>query len=51
VVVDSAGRVQFAVLSFGGFLGLGEKWYAIPWNALHVERASDGTDVKRVVLV
>src|SRR4029453_1729042 len=27
VMVDSSGRVQFGVLSFGGFLGLGEKWY------------------------
>ena len=43
VMVDSSGRVQFAVLSFGGFLGVGEKWYAVPWNALHVERNGEGT--------
>jgi hypothetical protein len=50
VMVDSSGRVQFGVLSFGGFLGVGEKWYAVPWNALHVERDSEGMNVKRIVL-
>jgi hypothetical protein len=28
------GRVAYAVLSFGGFLGLGDKLFAIPWQAL-----------------
>lgn len=28
------GRIAYAVLTFGGFLGLGEKYFAIPWNAL-----------------
>ncbi len=28
------GRLAFAVLSFGGFLGLGDKLFAIPWQAL-----------------
>jgi hypothetical protein len=50
VMVDSSGRVQFGVLSFGGFLGVGEKWYAVPWNALHVERDGEGMNVKRIVL-
>jgi sporulation protein YlmC with PRC-barrel domain len=29
-----AGRVNYAVLSFGGFMGLGDKLFAIPWEAL-----------------
>ena len=29
-----SGRVAYAVLSFGGFLGLGEKLFAVPWSAL-----------------
>lgn len=34
VVLDaSAGRLAYAVLSFGGFLGMGDKYFAIPWNA------------------
>lgn len=31
------GRVAYAVLSFGGFLGMGDKLFAIPWNALKVD--------------
>jgi hypothetical protein len=50
VMVDSLGRIQFAVLSFGGFLGVGEKWYAIPWKTLHIERDADSMNVKQVVL-
>lgn len=35
VVVDGrSGRVAYAVLSFGGFLGMGGKHFAIPWQAL-----------------
>ncbi len=30
------GRVAYAVLSFGGFLGLGNKLFAVPWEALSV---------------
>jgi sporulation protein YlmC with PRC-barrel domain len=28
------GRVAYAVLSYGGFLGLGNKLFAVPWQAL-----------------
>jgi hypothetical protein len=31
------GRVAYAVLSFGGFLGLGNKLFAIPWQALRYD--------------
>jgi sporulation protein YlmC with PRC-barrel domain len=31
------GRVAYAALSFGGFLGLGEKLFAIPWDALQLK--------------
>jgi len=35
IVLDvQRGRIAYAVLTFGGFLGLGEKYFAIPWNAL-----------------
>ena len=29
-----SGRVAYAVLSFGGLLGVGDKLFAIPWSAL-----------------
>lgn len=40
-----SGRIGYAVLSFGGFLGLGEKLFAVPWNALKLD-----TENKRFVL-
>jgi sporulation protein YlmC with PRC-barrel domain len=30
----TSGRIAYAVLSFGGFLGMGSKLFAIPWSAL-----------------
>jgi sporulation protein YlmC with PRC-barrel domain len=32
-----SGRVAYAVLSFGGFLGMGNKLFAVPWHALSVD--------------
>jgi len=32
-----SGRIAYAVLSFGGFLGVGDKLFAIPWNALKLD--------------
>ncbi len=29
----SSGRIAYAVLSFGEFLGMGGKFFAVPWNA------------------
>lgn len=40
-----SGQVAYAVLAFGGFLGLGEKLFAVPWNALHLDTVN-----KRFVL-
>lgn len=39
------GEVAYAVLSFGGFLGMGEKLFAVPWRALKLD-----TENKRFVL-
>ena len=32
-----SGRVAYAVLSFGGILGMGEKLFAVPWAALTLD--------------
>ena len=32
-----SGRVCYVVLSFGGFLSMGEKLFAVPWSALTVD--------------
>jgi sporulation protein YlmC with PRC-barrel domain len=38
IMIDmSKGRIAYAVLSFGGVLGMGDKLFAIPWNALSVD--------------
>ena len=38
IMLDLAsGRVAYAVLSFGGFLGVGNKLFAIPWSSLSVD--------------
>ena len=38
IMIDlDRGRVAYAVLSFGGFLGLGDKLFAIPWQAITVD--------------
>lgn len=33
-----SGKVAYAVLSFDGFLGIGEKLFAVPWHALTFDR-------------
>jgi PRC-barrel domain len=30
-----SGRVAYAVMSFGGFLGIGEKYHPVPWEVLN----------------
>ena len=34
-----SGRVAYAVLSFGGILGIGGKLFAMPWSAITVDEA------------
>ena len=35
VILDKqTNSILFAVISFGGFLGMGEKYHPIPWSAL-----------------
>lgn len=39
------GQIAYAVLSFGGILGMGNKLFAVPWQALQLD-----TDNKRFIL-
>lgn len=34
MVEKRSGRVEYAVLSFGGLFGMGESYYPLPWNQL-----------------
>jgi sporulation protein YlmC with PRC-barrel domain len=33
----NTGQVAYAVLAFHGFMGIGEKLFAVPWQALHLD--------------
>jgi len=37
-----SGRVRYAVLEFGGFLGIGTDRYPLPWNMLKYDTVKDG---------
>jgi hypothetical protein len=36
----STGNISYAVLSFGGFLGVGDRLFAVPWQALTLDTAN-----------
>lgn len=42
-----SGRVAYAMMGFGGFLGIGEGLHPIPWGKLHYDVELDGyvTDI------
>lgn len=43
IMLEAAdGRIAYAVLSFGGFLGMGNKLFAVPWPALSLDPAREG---------
>src|SRR5437016_14586960 len=43
LIIDKvSGRVTYAVMSFGGFIGLGHSHYPIPWGALKYDTKLDG---------
>ena len=38
IMIDiGSGKVAYAVLSFGGILGMGDKLFAVPWESLTVD--------------
>jgi PRC-barrel domain len=43
VMIDKiSGRVSYAVLSFGGFLGIGDDYYPLPWQSLKYDTTLGG---------
>jgi len=43
VMIDKvSGRVSYAVLSFGGFLGIGHDHYPLPWQSLKYDTRLGG---------
>jgi PRC-barrel domain len=50
VMIDKfSGQVAYAVMSFGGFLGIGERYHPLPWRALTYDTGLGGyvVDVTR----
>jgi PRC-barrel domain len=46
VMIDKlSGKVAYAVMSFGGFLGVGEDYYPLPWSLLTYNPALGGYEV------
>jgi hypothetical protein len=46
VMIDKiSGKVAYAVMSFGGFLGIGEDYYPLPWALLSYNTRLDGYEV------
>jgi hypothetical protein len=53
VMIDKGtGRIAYAVLSFGGFLGIGDRFYPLPWEKLSYDAELGGyvVDIDRDVL-
>lgn len=42
VLNTEKGSIQYAALSFGGFLGVGDKLFAIPWSSFRYTTNRDG---------
>jgi hypothetical protein len=46
VMIDKlCGKVAYAVMSFGGFLGMGDNYYPLPWSVLTYNPNLDGYEV------
>jgi hypothetical protein len=46
VMIDKqSGKVAYAVMSFGGFLGIGEDYYPLPWSRLTYNERLGGYEV------
>ena len=43
VMIDKrSGKIAYAVMSFGGFLGMGNDYHPLPWNTLKYDTRQGG---------
>ena len=42
MVDKRSGKVEYAVMSFGGFLGMGDSYHPLPWNVLTYDTSQGG---------
>jgi sporulation protein YlmC with PRC-barrel domain len=46
IMIDKiTGKVAYAVMSFGGFMGIGEDYYPLPWSLLSYNPDLEGYEV------
>lgn len=45
MIEKTSGKVSYAVMNFGGFLGLGEAYYPVPWDRLRYNEALDAYEL------
>ena len=45
MVDKTSGRVEYAVMSYGGFLGMGTRYYPLPWRVLNYDRSAGGYSI------
>ena len=46
LIMEKDGGIAAAVVGVGGFLGIGEKWVAVPFDKISITQAPETTDVK-----
>src|ERR1700735_629870 len=50
VMIDKrSGKAEYAIMSFGGFLGIGDSYHPLPWRALMYDANKGGCAVKIAV--
>ena len=43
IMIDKpSGKVAYAIMSFGGFLGIGNQYHPLPWSILHYDTSKGG---------
>lgn len=45
MIDKQSGQVAYAIMSFGGFLGIGEEYHPLPWDVLKYNPELDSYDV------
>ncbi|MFC3073843.1 PRC-barrel domain-containing protein [Shinella pollutisoli] len=46
LIIQEDGGIAAAVVGVGGFLGIGEKWVAVPFDTISITQVPDSDDVK-----
>jgi hypothetical protein len=50
LLVDTSGNIKAAVIGVGGFIGVGEKDVAVPFDALTITRKADSAAIDKITL-